>query len=590
MKRLRLFRLGISQGILLVVLGGSGWAQGGGAEDCAACHTDQSKKLGGTPHATLTCAGCHERHETYPHPERIARPDCASCHPDIAAEDRRGVHGLQRAQGNAAAPDCGMCHGEVHEIRNTDTLDFRRSIPETCGMCHDQVAREFAASVHGRALIERREREAPLCTDCHGEHSILPHKSKASPVHGSRLRETCGRCHADVRLGKRYGLPVDRITSFENSFHGLALRTGSQTVANCASCHGVHNILPSSDPKSTIYPANLAKTCGGCHPGAGTRFAITQIHWVEGRAEPAPVRWVRVLYQILIPLAIGLMILHNLGDWVRKVLRYRLLQARAAARGIVQAVPGMVRRGFPAFRMHRFERITHALLALSFLILVWTGFALKYPEEWWARPLVMSESRWPVRGVVHRVAAVVMMGAAGMHLISLFVNRRLREHWKAMIPVRSDLAEGFQNLAYNLGLRRRGPVIASHAYIEKVEYWSVLWGTVIMALTGILLWANNWALTVFPKVVLDVATAVHFYEALLASLAILVWHFYSVIFDPEVYPMDPAWLTGYSVKKLYRADEEHGAGEGPAGQRPPAHAEPAAPPALPEPKAGSAAD
>jgi hypothetical protein len=70
-----------------------------------------------------------------------------------------------------------------------------------------------------------------------------------------------------------------------------------------------------------------------------------------------------------------------------------------------------------------------------------------------------------------------------------------------------------------------------------------------MIVTGFMLWGNNLMLALFPKLWLDVATSVHFYEALLATLAIVVWHFYTVIFDPDVYPMDTAWLTGVSVKE-----------------------------------------
>jgi len=75
-----------------------------------------------------------------------------------------------------------------------------------------------------------------------------------------------------------------------------------------------------------------------------------------------------------------------------------------------------------------------------------------------------------------------------------------------------------------------------------------------MALTGLVLWANNIALRYLPKQWLDVATSIHFYEAVLATLAIVVWHFYTVIFDPDVYPLDTAWLTGYSVRKREHHD------------------------------------
>jgi len=85
--------------------------------------------------------------------------------------------------------------------------------------------------------------------------------------------------------------------------------------------------------------------------------------------------------------------------------------------------------------------------------------------------------------------------------------------------------------------------------VEKAEYWALVWGSVIMMVTGILLWGNTLAMKWMPKVILDLATSVHFYEAVLATLAIVVWHFYFVVFDPDVYPMDTAWLTGKSPRK-----------------------------------------
>ena len=98
--------------------------------------------------------------------------------------------------------------------------------------------------------------------------------------------------------------------------------------------------------------------------------------------------------------------------------------------------------------------------------------------------------------------------------------------------------------------------------MEKAEYWAVVWGAVVMAASGVMLWANNIALKLLPKVWLDVATSVHFYEALLATLAIVVWHFYSVIFDPDVYPLNTAFLTGVSAAKDDAATERRGPVEG----------------------------
>jgi cytochrome b subunit of formate dehydrogenase len=142
-----------------------------------------------------------------------------------------------------------------------------------------------------------------------------------------------------------------------------------------------------------------------------------------------------------------------------------------------------------------------------------------------------------------------MVAVSVTHVISLAASRRLRDHWKLLWPVRRDLPEALLNFAYNMGWRMRHPQISSHSYIEKAEYWAVAWGTVVMSVTGVMLWANNQTLRFLPKVALDVATTVHFYEAVLATLAIFVWHFYAVIFDPDVYPLETAFLTGVSVKE-----------------------------------------
>jgi cytochrome b subunit of formate dehydrogenase len=507
---------------------------------CSTCH-DQGQKLEKSAHAGLPCDTCHESHEKYPHPAGIAKPVCSGCHPDQAGDYALGVHGQARKNGNEGAPDCAVCHGSAHELLAPGSQAFRAAVPDTCGMCHSEVAGQYRASVHGQALA-RGVTQAPLCTDCHGEHRILKHTNEASPVNAAHIRDTCGSCHGDVRLTRKFGLPSDRLVSFDSSYHGLAAKAGSQTVANCASCHGVHNILPSSDPKSTINPRNLPKTCGQCHPGAGTRFAISQVHVTEGNSEPAALRWVRQFYWLIIPVTIGLMLLHNGGDWVRK-----LIDRRFSVRRDTLGDRSFSEHG--ELRMLPFERVQHAVLALSFLTLAWSGFALKYPDQLWARPLLSMEGTYAMRSLIHRIAAGVFMAVTLTHLVSLVVSRKLREHWKEMLPTTNDPREALSNFAYNLGLGSEPPGRSSHSYVEKAEYWAVAWGAVVMISTGLLLWANNLVLKLLPKSWLDVATSVHFYEAVLATLAIVVWHFYPVIFDPDVYPLNTAFLTGITVRK-----------------------------------------
>ena len=535
-------RLGsVLLGLFAGAAGANLYAAGDAAPECTSCH-EQGQKLAKSAHAALTCDTCHESHEKVPHPANIPKPVCVTCHADQAGDYDKGVHGQARKGGNEGAPDCSLCHGSAHELLPPKSQAFRTAVPDTCGMCHTEVVDQFRASVHGQALARGITPGAAV--------HRLPWRAQDPQTHQRRqsgecshIRDTCGSCHGDVRLTRKFGMPSDRLVSFDSSFHGLAAKSGSQTVANCASCHGVHNILPSSDAKSMVNSKNLPKTCGKCHEGAGTRFAISQVHVAEGATEPAILKWVRQFYLLMIPVTIGLMLLHKGGDWFRKLIRLRFRAQRPAAPGY--AAP----HGDHEIRMLPFERLQHAVLAISFLTLVWTGFALKYPDQWWARPLLLLEGARSMRSLIHRVAAAVFIAISVTHLISLIVSRKLRDHWKEMLPNANDPREALSGFAYNLGLGEHPPVRSPHSYIEKAEYWAVVWGAIVMIASGTLLWANNLAMKLFPKVWLDIATSVHFYEAVLATLAIVVWHFYSIIFDPDVYPLNTAFLTGKTVKK-----------------------------------------
>jgi len=477
---------------------------------------------------------------------KINLPDtCGSCHadPDFLAQHniprahpietyRLSVHGRAVARGRTGAASCSDCHAShgVLPARDPRSKISHWTVADTCGACHKEIEKTFDESVHGQA-VARGVREAPVCTDCHGEHEILAPSEPGSLVNPMRVsRATCERCHADERLAAKYNLPLDKVASFEASFHGLALRSGSQTVANCASCHGVHNILPSSDPRSTVNAANLAKTCGGCHPGAGERFTIGKVHVRAGTAnEHVSVRIIRVAYLFLIiPLAIGFMTLHNAIDFVAKLVRNRPVE----------------RSGQEVQRMSLHFRIAHGLVVISFPILIVTGFALKYPESWWASPLLAFEGQFAFRAVTHRIAASLLLAGLGYHLLHLLLSSRARRLFRDTWPCLQDLKDVVAMLRHNLGRRVARPHFGAMSYAEKMEYWAFMWGTAVMAASGFVLWFNNIALAFLPKWVSDAATALHFYEAVLATLSIPLWHLYMVIFDPDVYPMDRAWLTG----------------------------------------------
>ncbi len=582
---------------------------------CATCHADEVKAYATSAHAILgeaACATCHGSVHELSTAEKLMPAKCAECHTQEVKEFQDSIHGQAAKNGDADAPKCVSCHGSIHDVKaasevgstiaakqlaetcakcHSDTgFLSRHKIPvahpvesylqsvhgraiaagndkaancnschgnhdiypardarshvnhwrvaETCAQCHTEIAKTYNESIHGDAS-RAGMKDAPVCVDCHGEHLILDPKNPASPVNAANVSaETCARCHASARMANLYDIPADRVPSYADSYHGLALRGGKLTAANCASCHGVHNIFRSGDARSTVNVANLGKTCGQCHKGANeSHFAIGPVH-VQTNAGPnhPVVKWIRWTYWVLIPATLGFMLLHNLLDLLSKLIRRRPRQET----------------GQVVMRMNLWFRIAHWGIMASFPTLVVTGFALKFPDSWWARPLLMWESNAGVRGGLHRTAAVVMIAATLFHFVHLAMKRRDRSIIPALLPTIKDATDMLQVFRYNLGLTKQEPQFAKFNYAEKMEYWAFLWGTTVMALSGFLLWFNNFTLRHFPKWITDAATAVHWYEALLATFSILIWHFYLVIFDPMVYPMDTAWLDGKIPADHYR--------------------------------------
>lgn len=556
-----------------------------------------------TPQAA--CARCHGVHDVV-RPAASERAKCVTCHPTVVRDYETSIHGVALAHGDTDASTCRDCHGRTHTVRvHTDSLAmtsrqqldktcgrchadrelmarrkitipeavqlfqrsvhgrsndpraarcndcheshrlrrandplssiYRQNIPTTCGRCHVKEVRAYRTGVHGSAS-ERGVVAAPVCTDCHGEHLIRGPRDLDSPVAAANVTATCSRCHEATGIRETFGLPAGRLESYRDSYHGLAARGGSKVVANCESCHGYHDILPSSDPRSSVSPQRLAVTCGRCHPGAGDRVKLGPVHVAMATTTQPILYWTRLLYVSLIIGVIGFMLVHNGLDFFRKIRRS--LQSHL---GRVPPLAHAASRWYE--RMTALERIQHGLLAVSFFTLVFTGFALKFPENWLFSGFSNLEGGHLWRGLIHRIAAVVMVTVSLFHVFYL-TTRRGRGLVKDLFPTIRDGLDMLQNTLYLAGLRRTPAQFARFGYIEKAEYWALIWGTLVMTATGFALWFENASLQVLPKWVLDLATLIHYYEAWLAFLAIVVWHLYQNIVNPDVYPMNWTWLTG----------------------------------------------
>lgn len=211
----------------------------------------------------------------------------------------------------------------------------------------------------------------------------------------------------------------------------------------------------------------------------------------------------------------------------------------------------LTNRNTQYLRMTLNERIQHFILLISFFLLSITGFALKYPEAFWVTWLrnLFGENAFELRGIVHRIAAVVLIANSIYHLFYITLTKRGRILIKDLRFKKSDLKEFEHYTKYLLGIKKDKPNFGRFSYIEKFEYWALIWGVVLMSITGIILWFENRFIPIISNLGMEISTIIHFYEAILATLSIFVWHFYFVIFNPDVFPMNKSWLTGYLTRE-----------------------------------------
>ncbi|MDO8585568.1 MAG: cytochrome b/b6 domain-containing protein [Armatimonadota bacterium] len=190
------------------------------------------------------------------------------------------------------------------------------------------------------------------------------------------------------------------------------------------------------------------------------------------------------------------------------------------------------------------QRIQHIVLMTSFILLIITGMPVLFAESPASRAVVQSMGGMTVRAALHRVAALMLIGVCVYHAFYVLYSRRGRDDFGEMIPGVKDIKDMIGMLRYYIGLSMQKPRFGRFNFIEKFEYLAMGWGSFVMVLTGLILWFEDQAMMVLPKWLMDVTTIVHSYEAVLAFLAIVIWHLYHVHLNPEVFPMSKVWLTG----------------------------------------------
>ncbi|MDP1678073.1 MAG: ammonia-forming cytochrome c nitrite reductase subunit c552 [Bacteroidota bacterium] len=219
----------------------------------------------------------------------LSRADdqCVTCHNSI--EDKPSLlfkNDIHQQNGIS----CADCHGGDRKSEDADQAMNKKigykgipkgnDITKTCSECHNNQAKMkrfgssiktnqlefFATSVHSGGSIDGGEWIAQ-CITCHGAHGVSSVKSMQSPVHPANVVKTCTKCHSDPSYMKKYNpsLPVDQLSKYHTSIHGSLNKKGNIDAAECASCHGSHNIYRPADTRSTVNAVNLPSTCAKCH-------------------------------------------------------------------------------------------------------------------------------------------------------------------------------------------------------------------------------------------------------------------------------------------------------------------------------------
>lgn len=525
--------------------------------DCSGCHDDIAGIYLTSAHGQAlenknpaTCASCHGTHKILSHtdPEALTSAEklpfvCSSCHhevylsedPDIKIIDpfdryMKGIHAEGIARGIGSAASCDDCHG-IHDLkRAADPLSkvSKMNIPITCSKCHNDIYIQYSRGIHGKALAAGIL-ESPNCSDCHGEHEILEIANPESPVNFANLSDyVCGKCHNDPVMVEKYGLGEDRFTSYQDTYHGLAISGGSVKAATCASCHKAHDILPASNPASSINVNNLVNTCQKCHINANLVFSTSYTHKSTFSEFEGINDIVATIYIILIVIVIGGMLAHNLIIFARYMIdKKQMLKMKESVKRF---------SGNMVFQ--------HMVITITFILLVITGFALKYHDGWVVSIMNFFGIYENTRGIIHRVAAVGLLYISMHHLFFLILSKRGKFHLKELWPNIDDLIHVKQNIMFYLNFTKERPRFGFYDYTEKAEYWALVWGTLIMAMTGFVLWFPTFFTSFLPAWVVQLSETIHFYEAWLATLAIGVFHFFFVIFHPDQYPMSFTWLDG----------------------------------------------
>ena len=537
-------------------------------------------------HAKMQCVACHSdirdnaetanTHQRNPQ-ANLKKVDCADCHqalwataqkenktaskPRLAAvvqnieSYQKSFHARPNADDKSKPnASCDNCH-DTHSFNvpakgSPEYGQWRLGISAACGeKCHADQLEAYTESIHGQESIQKHNAKSAACTDCHSTHAI---GNTSGDPFKLAISANCGSCHEE------------NFKSYKSTYHGQISTLGYGYTAKCYNCHGSHDILKVSNPKSKVHADNRMKTCRECHNGkkeladAPPGFASFQPHGNPGDFNRYPQVW--IAYQMMIQLLIGTFAFF----WLHTALWfYREFKERhngVAAQRLVntEALPTHLR----GKHMQRFSatwRVAHLLFALSLMILTLTGMPLFYPDAPWAAAIMKSLGGPQVAGTIHRVNAVIFAGVFFWHLA--YIAWHLGRNWKnfkifgptSLIPGLQDAKDMLAMFKWFFGKGPR-PVFDRWTYWEKFDYWAPFWGVTIIGVSGLMMWLPNLTAHYLPGWVFNVAAIFHGEEAFLAVVFLFTVHFFNNHFRPDKFPLEIVMFTGCVTMEEFRRD------------------------------------
>ena len=525
---------------------------------CATCHNDAQyvDRFAQSVHGILACTTCHTGiDDVAAHMKKEKKPGltaCASCHKDIALQYENDMHALK------AGKTCLDCHSDAH-VRKKEDGGTKTAVINRCTACHEKD--RYVRNGHGNAVLKGNE-DAASCADCHGLHDT-PFYDRGTKEGRAQEKEAytvaCISCHGDEELVKRNNMSISAADLYHETFHGKVFDVGTaERVAGCADCHNGHNILPSSDPRSTVHESDLMKDCAQCHSGFHARFVKYEAHPDYSDPEHNPALFWTNIFMI------GLLIFVFAFFWVHTILWWRKAYWKKwTGRGVHLMEWEEPCSGDMTTYVQRFswrDRIMHFLLMISFFMLVITGFPLKYHETVTAKFFINMLGGVEMAGFWHRAAATVLwvlfIYTCWRSVKFLFPNGRVRG-WLGRLFGPESL---FFNLKDWLDLKgmfrwffNRGemPRFERWTYWEKFDFFAVFWGMFVIGMSGLILWFPELFSYILPGWMINVATVAHSEEAFLAAVFIFTVHYFHNHLVPNKFPMESNIFTGrYSVAAL----------------------------------------